>query len=608
MLAKIFLVFIIACQLSAVSCQLSAQERELEVNLKLDSATIPLPKIFSPTIDLSGRGFHRQASWPQNLAAIEAIKRWHDEIGLNSFYRLQYNLWEISEFSKDKDLQNKTLENYENTIKMINNAGGVVVLNLFGTPAGLGKVLDKKSPPLNLKKFKKHVKNHIKRLSCEKKYNIWYEVWTAPDLEEFFLGRKQQYLQMYRIIAEAAQELSREYKVPIPVGGPGTSWWFQNTDANSVVTPEGSLVYELIKFCRRYRLPLDFISWHAYSTDPKTEKEITVYKKPPAALIRDWLTYFDFDKNTPLIVSEWNYDNESNVLSARQERSYVAASFIPARIKNMYEAGIDYHFFYCLEDFQNNKENVIRNVGIFGFTPDVTGYKGSPKAIYAAFRMLSILGKNLLLPAVKLNDEFVGLIPTITKGDKIAIIIYNYIDPEITRSYLTRQIATLNKAERRALLNIVNSDKLIKIMNQELDLLQLKESAGVKAILKKAQELNLKAIKYKDSNRSIQIRLTGLGGEYLYKRYSVDASSVSSEFSPKEEKEISFLNNSYQEALILKPYSLNMLILTEKPSGNGVITDTAASETEKIATEPKESSVEPRESLPKPREIPRILH
>ena len=57
------------------------------------------------------------------------------------------------------------------------------------------------------------------------------------------------------------------------------TWWFQNVEGNTIYYPERSLIYECIRFCSKLRLPLDFISWHAYTTDPFAESEITRYKK-----------------------------------------------------------------------------------------------------------------------------------------------------------------------------------------------------------------------------------------------------------------------------------------------------------------------------------------
>ena len=557
------------------------QTDDLEFTLDVSSNTVPLPKIFKPDIDLSGRGFNNDISWPQNLAANEVLTRWQKDIGLSNMYRMQYSLWEIAQLAKDKDSQDKLLANYDEVMKNITDAGGIVILDIFGTPAGSGQILDKKSAPRDIKSFKELIKNYIRDLSCNKRYNIWYEVWDAPDSDDFFLGRRQEYLNLYRAVAESVQELEAETKIHIPVGGPSVSWWFQDVDGNTIATPEKSLIYELIKFCSHYRLPLDFISWHAFSSDPLAEKESSIYKKTAAQLIRDWLSYFNLDRSIPLIVDEWNYDRDANVLSARAERSFVCASYIPSRLKNMYEAGIDYQVYFCLEDFQNNKEGIVRNVGIFSFNSLSQKYDGAAKSTYTVFRMLSSLGNDMFLP--KFEDTFVGVIAA-KQQDGLALLIYNYIDPDISMNYISRNIANLKPSERKALLNIIKSDKLEKIMQGALQVSGLRVTNSVKNILKKAHELSDSAKKFAANDRNIKIEVKNLNPEknkstdatapadpnelkvkYLYQRYIVDASCNSNcEFSPVEEKDISAFE-SYQEKLTLKPYSVQMIVLKKKP-------------------------------------------
>ncbi|MFA5344863.1 MAG: hypothetical protein WC315_01120 [Candidatus Omnitrophota bacterium] len=563
----LFILFIVHCP-GFLVC--SAQEGDIEFNLDIKSGTVPLSRVFRPGIDLSGRGFSRLSDWPKTLAVPEVLDSWQKDIGFNGIFRLSYNLWEINELAKDKDLQNKLLANYEGVLQKISAAGGIAIVSIFGTPAGQGKVLDKRSPPVDFRAFKKLVKKQIKNLSCDKRYNIWYEVWSAPDLDDFFLGRKQEYLNLYRAVASAVQELEAETKVHIPLGGPGVSWWFQDFDGNTIITPERSLIYELIKFCYNYHLPLDFISWHAYSTDPKAERELTAYKKTATELIRAWLSYFRFDSGIPLIIDEWNYDSGANILPERGEKSNVAASFLLRRLRNMQEAGLDYQIYFSLEDFQNNKEGVTSNSGAFWFDPEASEYKGGHKSIYNALRMLSSLGGNMFVTP-KPESEFVGIIATKDKDD-IVILAHNYIDPQIAVNYLSRNIAGLNNAERRIILNLVKSGEIEKIMRQETDISRIRGGSKLKTLLKKARELNEQAKKFLDAPRNIKVNLKNLKDNYSYQRYAIDSScSLNCKFTPVEEKEISAAD-LYQETLVLSPYSAQLLILKKKPKEAEVVT------------------------------------
>ncbi|MFA6130330.1 MAG: hypothetical protein WC731_05025 [Candidatus Omnitrophota bacterium] len=537
---------------------------ELEFNIDLNSPAITLPKIYRPSIDLSGRGIHHDVSWPQTLAAKGILETWQAEIGFTNFYRMQYNLWEIEQLAKDKDAKDKLLDSYEEVIKEISDSGGVIILDLFGTPSGVGKVLDKNSAVHNLEAYKQLVKDIIRRLSCEKKYNIWYEVWNAPDLGDFFLGESSEYLNLYRIVGEAVKELRQETKIHIPLGGPSTSCWFANTQPNDILTPEGSLIYELIKYCNSYKLPLDFISWHAYSSDPQLEKQLSIYAKPFIKLIREWLSYFHFESSIPLIIDEWNFDVAANISPQRGKQAYITASFIPARLKNMQDAGLDYQTYFCLEDFWgNHKDGVSRNLGVFSFDgQDRSDYKGAAKASYNTFRMFNLLG-NELLP-VPSTDEFTGIIPTRSQ-DYLAVLVYNYIDPQAAMNYLSRSIVDLSNAERKYIINIVKSDRIEKILSGQLDLSTLRLPVKAKSMLSNAIELNNLVGKFSTTNRKIKISFKGSKDVYLLSRYIVDNScSRDCAFKPGDEQEVDF-SQGHTETMELTPYSVQLLVFKKKP-------------------------------------------
>ncbi|MBU3958395.1 MAG: hypothetical protein KKE91_00875, partial [Candidatus Omnitrophica bacterium] len=149
--------------------------------------------------------------------------------------------------------------------------------------------------------------------------------------------------------------------------------------------------------------------------------------------------------------------------------------------------------------------------------------------------------------------------------DYITMLIYNYIDPEIARNYISRNIASLNDRERRALLGLIKSDRLTEIMARQLDISTLRTSHKVKTLLKKVQELNDRAQNSGSTNRNIKINIKNLKGDYSYQRYAIDSScNLNCQFMPIEEKEVS-ASGPYQEILKLEPYSVNMIILKKKP-------------------------------------------
>lgn len=527
-----------------------AQTEDLNYSLDINSNTASLPKIFSSNIDLSGKGISADKTWSQTLASKELVEQWNKEISNSQIYRMQFNLWESQQLTKEE--QDKFIDNYANLIKNLNDKGAIVLLDFFGTPQGMGKVLDKKSVPADYSQYKQLVKQYIREFSCNRKLKIWYEVWTAPDLEEFFLGTTQDYLLLYKNVAEAVNELEAETKADILIGGPSVSWWFRTLEDNSIITPESSLIYELIKFCYQHKLPLDFISWHAYSTDPKAEKENTKYNRNPAELIRPWLSYFNFDENIPLIVDEWNYDNGLNLSPEREEKSHINASYIPSRLKNMAESGIDYQVFFSLQDFQDNSELVNRNVGVFS-------NKNAAKSLFNVFKMISALGQNMFVSSAKFSDDFVGVVATKQDSD-ICVLVYNYIDSEAAKNFISKNIAFLNEKEREIVVDIVRTDKWGKILNKNLDFTGLSLTGKLTSMLNKAVEINDKSKKFISSNRTLQFELKNMKEDYSYQRYVVDsACSSSCNFVPFEEKELE-LKDSYQWPINVTPYSVNLLV------------------------------------------------
>ncbi len=560
-----FILIFAFCILNFIGDFTFAQGNDIDFNLDITGKTKPTPNLLrKPGIDLSGRGFHYQPTWPQNLAAPEVLAQLNERLDLSGgIFHLQFDLWEFIQLAKDKEMQAEFLENYSTVIKNINSAGGIILLNLYGMPPGLGKVLDKKSSPWDIGAFKELVKHIIRYLSCEKGYDIWYEIWNAPDSDDFFLGQKKEYLNIYQAVAQSVKELEKETNRDIRIGGPAVTWWFQNLEGNTVFYPEESLIYEFIRFCSQQGLPLDFISWHAYTSDPLAESEITCYKNIVPKLIREWLSYFGLDSTIPLIISEWNYDTGLNFEPKRGWESYVAASFIPSRIRNMLKSGIDYQIFFCLEDFKNNKQGVNRNVGLFWFESEHVKYTGGAKSMFNVISMLNMLGSEMFI-ASRLDDEFVGIIATKTETG-LALFLFKYIDPRLARDYLSRHLAELHPRLARILVNLIHSDKWERIKNSEIPLKTLRLDKRIKAKIEEAITLNKMAKSLITQSQNINLNLTNLKDDYIYKKYIVDKSCrLDCAFMPREEKEIKDVT-TYKETLILEPYSVVLIVMDKKP-------------------------------------------
>ncbi len=110
------------------------------------------------------------------------------------------------------------------------------------------------TPPNDYNRWGELIQNLVQHWTeryGEDEVKSWYfEVWNEPNLTPgFFTGTQQDYFKLYKYAAEAVKKVNPEYRV----GGPAT--------AGAAWEPE------LIAFCDKKNVPLDFISTHSYGVD-----------------------------------------------------------------------------------------------------------------------------------------------------------------------------------------------------------------------------------------------------------------------------------------------------------------------------------------------------
>ena len=204
--------------------------------------------------------------------------------------------------------------------------------------------------------------------------------------------------------------------------------------------------------------------------------------------------------------------------------------------------------------------------------------------MFNVIRMLNMLGSEMFI-ASRLDNEFVGIIATKTKTG-LALLLFNYIDPEIARDYLSRYLVGLHPKLARSLVKLINSNKWQEILNKEVPLGTLRLNKKVEAKIKEAITLNESAVSLSQEPQNINLNLTKLEDSYIYKKYIVDKSCcLDCAFSPREEKELKDVTN-YKETLILQPYSV-VLITMDRESIASDMLDSGL-----LTKEPDKDSVE----------------
>ncbi|MDR6944727.1 GH39 family glycosyl hydrolase [Mucilaginibacter pocheonensis] len=107
------------------------------------------------------------------------------------------------------------------------------------------------TPPKDYQKWNNLVKALVEhwtqRYGKEEVASWYFEIWNEPNLKDgFFTGTQQDYFKLYKETATAIKSVSASYRV----GGPATAG--------------NAWIPEMIDFCAQQKVPVDFISTHAY--------------------------------------------------------------------------------------------------------------------------------------------------------------------------------------------------------------------------------------------------------------------------------------------------------------------------------------------------------
>ncbi len=214
----------------------------------------------------------------------------------------------------------------------------------------------------------------------------WYwEVANEPDIGEDggcpYRFEPESYVLYYRRTAAAVLRADPEARV----GGPARA------NVRSPILPR------LLEACEKESLPLHFISWHIYSSDPRAVRGTIEYAKG--------LLGKHPGIKAETILDEWNMDLMTPPSDPRFQ-----PCFIPEAIWHMKEAGLDYSAYYQIRDWHVSFETFARFMSPGGTAfmtrwwnryPQYDGlfdFQNEVRPAYFSFKLLSRLsGERLSL-------------------------------------------------------------------------------------------------------------------------------------------------------------------------------------------------------------------
>jgi xylan 1,4-beta-xylosidase len=274
-------------------------------------------------------------------------------------------------------------ETLDKAIDTILETGARPLISICIKPRALYPVIDQdKTDPASYGEWEELIYRMVRHCNIERKAGIRYwEVFNEPDIGEDggCPGRftPESYARYYAHTARAILKADPEARV----GGP------------ALANYRSPLLKSLLDHCSQDKVPLHFISWHIYNSDPAAIQNTIVAEKELLA------RYADLHCET--ILDEWNM----SLSHPRFEHGYQPAFAIDT-IARMREAGLDYSAYYHIRDYHVDPEQFGRFMSRGGtlnmanwwnLTPQFDGlfdYQGILRPAYFAFKMLSRLTGN----------------------------------------------------------------------------------------------------------------------------------------------------------------------------------------------------------------------
>lgn len=163
------------------------------------------------------------------------------------------------------------------------------------------------SPPLKWEYWAQLVQAYTAH--CVKRYGIaevsqWqFEVWNEPNIN-FWAGTQEQYFELYRQSAQAVKSVDRR----LQVGGPSTA--------------QMAWIPELIDYCVRGDVPIDFVTSHIYANDPQQnifgKDSAYPFEQVMSRALRLTREHIQDSSrpDLPLLITEWSSQNPAFIAHA----------------------------------------------------------------------------------------------------------------------------------------------------------------------------------------------------------------------------------------------------------------------------------------------------
>ena len=373
--------FSLACVVSAQPSPLDKPSRVVAVDFS--KVRGPLSTVWKECIGAGRANEGLRADWQQQLALVQK------EIGFR-YIRMHGLLHDDMGVYKE-DAKGNPIYNWQYVDKLYDYLLGVGLkpfVELAFMPHDLASA-DKTvfwwrgniTPPKSYDKWGALVASlvrHFRERYGDAEVRSWYfEVWNEPDIAPFWSADLAEYLKLYKSAAEAVKSVSKEYRV----GGPAS--------ASPYLFEE-----ELLKYCAREHVPLDFISTHSYGVKEgffdETGARGTVLDGDRTAVRARMVHSRELIRKSPLPDLPLHFTEWSSAYTPTDyvHDQYHQAAFILDKIKGAQESVDSLSYWVFTDIFEENGPRMTPFHGGFG----LLNYQGIRKPAYYAFQFLNRLG------------------------------------------------------------------------------------------------------------------------------------------------------------------------------------------------------------------------
>jgi len=297
------------------------------------------------------------------------------------------------------------------------------------------------TPPKNYDKWADLIRNltqHFTDRYGSDEVKTWYfEVWNEPNLKPgFWTGTQEDYFKLYKYAANAVKSINKDYRV----GGPGTAG--------------AAWESEMIDYCFKNNVPIDFISTHAYGVRQGFLDEYgqsgTVLAKEELAVSGDVLQSRKEIATSPLPNLELHYTEWSASYTPADpvHDSYHEAAYVLQKLKQTGNAANSMSYWVFTDIFEEPGPRFEPFHGGFGMLT----IQGINKPVFYAYQFLNRLGNIELM-----NKDAASWVTKDSSGSIQALIWdYTYTVPDSTNNqqYFIRDLPSRSKGKIK--INIAN--------------------------------------------------------------------------------------------------------------------------------------------------------